>query len=174
MLIEAFYGTIFDGSESVIDHYPRLPTWAANMVSSSTTQRRGFGLAFVLAAGADYNLGMSELKPIVPYEAFEKLDIRVGRVMKVEAAPEARKRSWLLTVDFGKYGVKRSVARLTTHPSEELTGKQVLGVLNFEPRQIGGVVSEFLTLGVQVPGAESGEATIITPLIEVKLGSKLF
>ena len=116
----------------------------------------------------------AELKPVVPFELFEHLDIRVGRVIGVDPAPDARKRSWLLTVDFGKYGVKRSVARLTTHPAEELVGKQVFGVLNFEPREIGGIISEFLTLGVQVPGAESGEATIVTPLIEVKLGSKLF
>lgn len=114
------------------------------------------------------------MKPIVPTEAFERLDIRVGRVLAVETAPEARKQSWLLTVDFGKYGIRRSVARLTTHSAEDLIGKQVLGVLNFEPREIGVIVSEFLTLGIQVPGAESGEATIVTPLIEVKLGSKLF
>ena len=117
---------------------------------------------------------MSDLKPIVSKEVFDRLDIRVGRVVKVEEAPEAKKRSWLLTVDFGKYGIRRSVARLTTHSAEELTGKQVFGVLNFEPREIGGIVSEFLTLGVQVPGGDSGEATIVTPLVEVKLGSKLF
>ncbi|MFL6373705.1 MAG: tRNA-binding protein [Pyrinomonadaceae bacterium] len=117
----------------------------------------------------------AEIKPFVSKEdIFDRLDIRVGRVLKVEPAPDARKPSWLLTVDFGKYGVKRSVARLTTHSAEQLTGKQVFGVLNFEPREIGGVVSEFLTLGVQVPGAESGEATIVTPLVEVKIGSKLF
>ena len=95
-------------------------------------------------------------------------------MLDVAPAPDARKPSWLLTVDFGKYGVKRSVARLTTHSAEELTGKQVFGVLNFEPREIGITVSEFLTLGVQVPGADSGEATIVTPLIDAKLGSKLF
>jgi tRNA-binding protein len=115
-----------------------------------------------------------EIKPTVAYEVFESLDIRVGLVLSVEQAAGARKASWLLTVDFGKYGVKRSVARLTTHSAEELIGKQVFGVLNFEPREIGGSVSEFLTLGVQVPGAESGEATIVTPLIKVKIGSKLF
>jgi len=115
-----------------------------------------------------------ELKDIVPFDVFERLDIRVGRVLKVEPVPEARKASWVLTVDFGKYGVKRSVARLTTHSAEELTGKRVFGVLNFEPREIGGITSEFLTLGVQVPGADSGEATIVTPLIDVKIGSKLF
>jgi len=116
----------------------------------------------------------AEIKPVVGFEVFERLDIRVGRVLSVEAAPRARKRSHLVTVDFGKYGVRRSVARLTMHSAEELTGKQVLGVLNFEPREIGGIVSEFLTLGVQVPGADSGEATIVTPLIDVKVGSKLF
>src|SRR5437868_12131216 len=112
----------------------------------------------------------SEMKPVVAFEEFERLDIRVGRVLKIEEAAGARKRSWLLTVDFGKYGIRRSVARLTTHSAEELAGTQVFGVLNFEPREIGGIVSEFLCLGVQVPGAESGEATIVTPLVEVKLG----
>lgn len=116
----------------------------------------------------------SEIKPTVPFDAFEMLDIRVGRVLSVESAPQARQPSLLLTVDFGKYGMKKSVARLTTHSAEELVGKQILGILNFEPREIGAVVSEFLTLGVQIPGADSGEATIITPLIQTKLGSKLF
>ena len=118
---------------------------------------------------------MTEIKPVGSKEdVFDRLDIRVGRVVEVEPVPDARKPSCLLTVDFGKYGVKRSVARLTTHSAEELTGKQVFGVLNFEPREIGGVISEFLTLGVQVPGAESGEATILSPLVDVKIGSKLF
>jgi tRNA-binding protein len=117
----------------------------------------------------------SELKPVVSKEnVFDLLDIRVGRVLSVEAASGARKPSYLLTVDFGKYGTKRSVARLTTHSPEDLIGRQVLGVLNFAPREIGSIVSEFLCLGVQVPGAESGEATIVTPLIETKIGSKLF
>jgi tRNA-binding protein len=116
----------------------------------------------------------AEIKPVVAVEVFARLDIRVGRVLSVEPAPGARKPSHLVTVNFGKYGVRRSVARLTTHSAEELTGKQVLGVLNFEPRDIGGIASEFLILGVQVCGAESGEATIITPLIDVKIGSKLF
>jgi tRNA-binding protein len=116
----------------------------------------------------------AEIKPVVGFDVFEQLDIRVGRVLSVEAVPSARKRSHLLTVDFGKYGVRRSVARLTTHSAEELTGKQVLGVLNFESREIGGIASEFLTLGVQVPGADSGEATIVTPLVDVRCGSRVF
>ena len=63
---------------------------------------------------------------------------------------------------------------LTGYTPEELIGRQIMGVLNFKPREIGGVVSEFLCLGVQFPKADSGDATIITPLVEAKLGSKLF
>jgi tRNA-binding protein len=115
-----------------------------------------------------------EIKPLVSTESLEQLDIRIGRVISVEHAQGARKPSYVLRADFGKFGIRTSVARLTMHKPEELIGKQILGVLNFEPREIGNVVSEFLTLGVQYPKADSGEATIVTPLVEAKLGSKLF
>jgi len=116
-----------------------------------------------------------DLKPIVSMEAsFDLLDIRVGKVTAVDEASGARKQSFRIKADFGRFGIRTSVARLTQHAAEELIGRQILGVLNFEPRDIGGIVSEFLCLGVQIPGAESGEATIVTPLKEVKLGSKLF
>ena len=122
-----------------------------------------------------HNSCMAELKPIVSVEHFEELDIRVGRVLEVELAEAAPKRSYKLKVDFGKYGIKTSVARLTQHAADELKDKLVLGVLNFAPREIGGSVSEFLTLGVQFPKADSGEATVVTPLNQdAKIGSKLF
>lgn len=107
-------------------------------------------------------------------DTFDRLDIRVGRVLFIESAENAAKPSYVLKADFGKYGIKTTVARLTQHSAGELIGKQILGVLNFEPREIGGIVSEFLCLGVQIPKADSGEATPIIPLIEVKIGSKLF
>ena len=107
-------------------------------------------------------------------ETFDRLDIRVGRVLTVERADKAVKPSYRLTADFGRFGEKTSVARLTQHSVEELIGKQILGVLNFGTRVVGGIESEFLCLGVQLPKADSGEATIVTPLHEVKLGSKLF
>jgi len=117
----------------------------------------------------------SELKDTVAKEdTFDKLDIRVGRLLSVEIADRAAKPSYILKADFGRFGVKTSVARLTTHPAEELVGKQILGLLNIGTREVGGIVSEFLCLGVQVPGALSGEATIVTPLVQCKLGSKLF
>jgi tRNA-binding protein len=117
----------------------------------------------------------SGLKPTVEKEdTFDKLDIRVGRLISIEIAEGAAKPSYVIKADFGRFGVKTSVARLTTHRSDELIGRQVLGLLNIGTREVAGVVSEFLCLGVQVPGAESGEATIATPLTDAKLGSKLF
>lgn len=117
----------------------------------------------------------TELKPVVSMaETFDLLDIRVGKVLTVEIAEQAQKPSYKLTADFGRFGVKTSVARLTQHTVEELMGRQILGVLNFEPRLVGGIESEFLCLGVQIPKADSGEATIVTPLKEARLGSKLF
>jgi tRNA-binding protein len=116
-----------------------------------------------------------EVKPTVSKEdTFDRLEIRLGCVISAELEPAAPKKSYRLLIDFGKFGQKVSVARLTQHSADELPGKQVLAVLNFEPRTVGSTVSEVLTLGVQYPKADSGEATIVTPLVESKLGSKLF
>lgn len=116
----------------------------------------------------------AETKPTIPFETFAAVDIRLGQILTVERAENAAKPSYKITADFGKYGVRTSVGRFTRHTPEELVGRQIFGVLNFEPREIGGIVSEFLTLGVQYPKADSGEATLITPMVEAKLGSKLF
>lgn len=116
-----------------------------------------------------------EIKPIVSKDdTFDQLEIRLGRVVSVELEPAAPKKSYKLLIDFGKFGQKVSVARLTGHSQDELRGKLVLAVLNFEAKTVGNTVSEVLTLGVQYPKADSGEATIVTPLVEAKLGSKLF
>ena len=117
----------------------------------------------------------SEIKPIVSIEStLEKLDIRTGRVLSVEMAEDAPKKSYKLLVDFGRFGTRYSVARLTTHEKEDLVEALVFGVLNFEPKMVGSTKSEVLILGVQVKKAESGEATFITPSASnVKLGSKL-
>lgn len=117
----------------------------------------------------------TELKATVSKEeTFDKLDIRIGRIVSVEHADGAPKPAYIIKADFGKFGIRTSVGRFTMHSPEELVGKQILGVLNFEPRVVGGTVSEFLCLGVQFPKADSGEATIVTTFIESKLGSKLF
>jgi tRNA-binding protein len=116
-----------------------------------------------------------EAKPVAEKEqTFDLLEIRLGRVISADIEPAAPKKAYRLKVDFGKFGVKTSVGRFTCHAPENIIGRQVLGVLNFPPRQVGDTTSECLILGVQYPKAESGEAAFITPAVEAKIGSKLF
>ncbi len=116
-----------------------------------------------------------ETKPIVSKEStFDLLDIRLGRVLRVDLEPSAPKNVYRLTIDFGKFGVKTSVGRFTQHSVDDLKGRLVLGVLNFGSRKVGETVSEVLVLGVQYPKADSGEATFVTPAVEAKIGGKLF
>jgi tRNA-binding protein len=82
------------------------------------------------------------------FDDFQKLDMRVGRVLEVEEFPEARVPAWKLTIDFGpEIGKKRSSAQITHYPAEELVGRLVVGVVNFPPRRIAGYSSEVLVLG---------------------------
>lgn len=107
-------------------------------------------------------------------ETFEKLDIRVGRVIEVDFEARTHKPTYRMVVDFGKYGKRVSYGRFTNHPVEEVKNRLVLGVLNFDSRQMGPVTSEVLIIGVQYPKAESGEATFVSPVVDAKIGSKLF
>lgn len=105
---------------------------------------------------------------------FQKLDIRVGKVIAVDDFPEAKKPAYKLTIDFGsEIGVKHSSVQITKHYQKpELLGKLVLGVVNFPPRQIGPFVSESLTLGVP---DENHDCILISPdLDDAVVGGKLF
>jgi tRNA-binding protein len=81
-------------------------------------------------------------------EDFNELDIRVGRVTRVEEFPEARVPAWKVSIDFGpSIGEKRSSAQITHYSREELEGTLVVGVVNFPPRRVAGFESEVLVLG---------------------------
>ena len=84
----------------------------------------------------------------ITFDDFQKVDMRVGRILEVEDFPEARNPAWKLRVDFGtELGVRRSSAQITNYTRETLVDRLVVAVVNFPPRQIGPVRSEVLVLG---------------------------
>lgn len=87
---------------------------------------------------------------IISWDDFEKIDIRVGTITEVKDFPQARKPAYQVWIDFGtEIGVKRSSAQITAHyTKEELLSRQVIAVINFPPKQIGGFLSECLILGI--------------------------
>jgi tRNA-binding protein len=109
----------------------------------------------------------------ISWEDFEKVDIRVGRILEAEPFPEARKPAIKLTVDFGPgIGTKRTSAQLTDHyEPADLPGRQVVAVVNFPPKRIAGFKSEVLVLGVP---DESGAVVLLAPDQDVPLGGKMF
>ena len=119
---------------------------------------------------------MATLSPI-SFSEFEKVDIRVGRIVRVDDFPEARKPAYKLVIDFGsEIGTRTSSAQLTSlYSRAELEGRLVLAVVNFPPRQNGPVLSQVLTLGV--PDA-SGHVVLAVPdsvaPANVPLGGRLF
>jgi tRNA-binding protein len=108
-----------------------------------------------------------------PITAFQTLDLRVGRVLSAELNPKARKPSYVLRVDFGpELGIKTSSAQVTVHyRAEELVGRQVVGAVNLGARNIAGVVSEVLVLGLPDP---AGAVVLLQPEREVPLGGRVY
>lgn len=95
---------------------------------------------------------MTDRKPDVGAEGFFALDLRAGRVLEVEAFPEARKPAWKLTVDFGPdVGTLRTSAQITNYTADELVGRLVAGAVNLGPKRIAGFTSQFLVLGAIDP-----------------------
>ena len=106
---------------------------------------------------------------MIDYQTFLESEIRVGTVVDVNPLPKARKPAFVLTIDFGPEGTKKSSAQITDrYRPEQLEGKQVFAVTNLEPRQVGSVMSECLVLGVYASekgDPEKGEPENTGPVV---------
>jgi tRNA-binding protein len=109
----------------------------------------------------------------IAWEDFERVDVRVGRVVEAKPFPEARKPSIKLSIDFGpEVGEKSTSAQITEHYTPDLLlGRQVVAVVNFPPKRIAGFKSEVLVLGVP---DEAGEVVLLSPDLEVPPGGRMF
>jgi tRNA-binding protein len=111
-----------------------------------------------------------EAEPI-SWADFEKVDMRVGRVLEAEPFPEARNPAIKLRIDFGPLGIKQSSAQITRHYTpDQLIGRMVVAVVNFPPKRVAGFRSEVLVLG-GMPGP--GDVVLLAPDLEVPLGTRI-
>ena len=109
---------------------------------------------------------------MISFDDFLKVDMRVGRVIKVENFPQARNPSYKFEIDFGpEIGVKHSCAQLTDYSKDELIGRQVVAVVNFPPKNIAGFLSEVLILGVPMEG---GVVSLLQPKDEAIIGGRVY
>jgi tRNA-binding protein len=116
---------------------------------------------------------MSEPAAPLSYAEFDRIDIRVGRIIEIQDFPEARKPAYKLRIDFGpEIGIRKTSAQVTKHyAKDDLIGRLVIAVVNFRPKQIGPYLSEVLTLGV--PDGE-GDVVLLVPEREVPIGGRMF
>lgn len=90
------------------------------------------------------------MKPEITFEDFTKLDIRIGTIIEIKDFPKARKPAYQLVIDFGDLGIKKSSAQITqVYTKEQLIGKQITAVVNFQKKQIANFLSECLILGIE-------------------------
>jgi len=108
---------------------------------------------------------------LITVEDFQRVEMRVGRIVRVEDFPQARKPSYRLLIDFGPHGVRRSSAAIRPfYTREELLGRQVVAVTNFPPRRIAGFESEVLVLGAV---QDDGRVVLLRPDAEAELGARI-
>ena len=114
---------------------------------------------------------MNRMSEMITRADFEKVENCAGTVIGVTDFPNARKPAYQLTIDYGVYGIKRSSAQITHHYNkEELTGKQIVAVINFPVKQIGNFFSECLVLGVY---DENQQVILLTPDKKIQNGGRI-
>jgi tRNA-binding protein len=107
----------------------------------------------------------------ISWQDFEKVELRTGTITRVEDFPEAHKPAYKIWADFGNYGIMKSSAQLTKlYRKEDLLGRQIMGVTNFPPKQIGTFISEFLVTGFVL---QNGKVVLAQPERTVPNGTKL-
>lgn len=107
----------------------------------------------------------------VSWHDFKKIELRAGTITGVQDFPEARKPAYKIWADFGDFGIKKSSAQITKlYSKKDLLGRQIIGVINFPPKQIGTFMSEFLVTGFAV---EDGGVVLAEPQQRVPNGTKL-
>ena len=107
----------------------------------------------------------------IAVEDFQKVEMRVGKIVGVEEFPEARNPSYRLRIDFGSHGVRKSSAAIRPwYRKEDLLGRHVVAVTNFPPRQIGPFSSEVLCLGAV---QRDGRVILLRPDSEGELGARV-
>lgn len=108
----------------------------------------------------------------ITWQDFQKIEIRTGTIIQAEKFPEARKPAYILTVDLGESGIRKSSAQITEiYRVDELVGRQVICVINFPPKQIGPIMSEVLVTGFP---NDLGHVVLAVPDKHVPNGSRLF
>lgn len=108
---------------------------------------------------------------MISWQDFEKIEIHIGTIIEVRDFPEARKPAFQLTIDFGAFGIRKSSAQITAlYGKNELTGRQVVAVLNFPVKKIAGFSSECLVLGAI---EENGEVILLQPDRRIRNGLKV-
>jgi tRNA-binding protein len=107
---------------------------------------------------------------LIDWNDFTKVDMRVGRISDVNDFPEARKPAYILTIDFGRLGMRKTSAQITNYTKKELLDRKIVAVVNFPAKQIGPIMSEVLVLG----GVEKdGTVRLLKPDPDCELGSRI-
>ena len=106
----------------------------------------------------------------IEWNDFAKVDMRVGKITNVDDFPEARKPAYILTIDFGRLGMRKTSAQITNYTKKELLDREIVAVVNFPAKQIGPIMSEVLVLG----GVEKdGTVRLLKPDPDCELGSRV-